>query len=127
MCQPEATFGAYKAAYDLSTDCAAGDTTIGGSAEALALAKCVAASRNEVYLARNVAPADADIGGFSCGLDYTEKPTWACSMADVALYVSLLPTPTPPPTNRLSPSRTKIDPPTPTPPLPDAEFRRQHD
>jgi hypothetical protein len=101
VCQPEATFGAYKAAYDLSTDCAAGDTTIGGSAEALALAKCVAASRNEVYLARNVAPADADIGGFSCGLDYMEMPTWACSAADVALYVSLLPTPTPPPTNRL--------------------------
>eukprot|EP01043_Picozoa_sp_COSAG02_P057609 COSAG02_NODE_7023_length_3223_cov_2.505762_2_plen_119_part_00 len=89
VCQPEAAFGAYKAAYDLSTACAAGDTEIGGSAEALTLAKCVAASRNEVYLANNVAAADSDIGGFTCGLGYGEMPSWPCSWADAALYVSL--------------------------------------
>jgi hypothetical protein len=88
VCQPEAAFGAYKAAYDLSTACAAGDTTIGGSAEALTLAKCVAASRNEVYLANDVSAADSDIGGFTCGLDYGEVPSFPCSWADAALYVS---------------------------------------
>lgn len=90
MCQPEATFGAYKAAYDLETQCAAGDTDIGGSTEALTLAKCVAASRADVYLTRGVSPAASDIGGFTCGLAYGEVPTFACTFADAALYVSLL-------------------------------------
>ena len=90
VCQPEACFGAYKAGYNLAEDCAAGDTEIGGSAEALTLAKCVAASRAEVYMARNLPPAEADIGGFTCGLDYGEMPTWPCSFDDAALYVSLL-------------------------------------
>merc|ERR1719230_1720894 len=57
VCQPEATFGAYKAAYDLTTDCEVEATEIGGSAEALTLAKCVAASRQSVYTANNVSSA----------------------------------------------------------------------
>ena len=93
MCQPEATFGAYKAAYDLSDDTTgicAEDSAVAGNTEALALAKCVAASRNDVYWAHGVAPADADIGGFTCGLDYGATPTFPCTFDDAALYVSRL-------------------------------------
>ena len=73
MCQPEATFGAYKAAYDLTTDCEVGATEIGGSAEALTLAKCVAASRQSVYTANNVSSAESDLGGLECGVPVPEK------------------------------------------------------
>eukprot|EP01052_Picozoa_sp_SAG31_P012339 SAG31_NODE_720_length_12587_cov_15.393114_3_plen_385_part_00 len=68
-CQPEATFGAYKAAYNLSSQCAAGATALadGGTAEALALATCVATSRIGVYASASVPCAEVDIGGPSCG------------------------------------------------------------
>eukprot|EP01052_Picozoa_sp_SAG31_P045298 SAG31_NODE_8215_length_1494_cov_3.767025_1_plen_413_part_10 len=81
-CQPEATFGAYKAAYDLETQCAAGEKALGVTGEdtaadadsdtaALTLAKCVAQSRIDVYAdpvySADLACSAVDIGGADCG------------------------------------------------------------
>ena len=89
VCQPEAAFGAYKAAYKLADEPLA---VCGADAapEVKAIAQCVAASRNDVYMQYNVAATNSDLGGWKCGSDYAQMPTWPCDFADAALYVSVL-------------------------------------
>ena len=89
VCQPEATFGAYKAAYQLADSPAA---VCGADAvpEVKAVAQCVAASRNDVYKQYDVDADHSDISGWKCGTGYGQMPTWPCDFADAALYVSVL-------------------------------------
>merc|ERR1712232_821518 len=78
ICAPEAGLMAYKKGYNLTADCAAGDTTLGGGgATALALQKCLMKSRAEAGQSL-VNPVDQsvyynclDIGGTDCGVPYT--------------------------------------------------------
>ena len=89
MCQPEAAFGAYKAAYNLGESPAA---VCGADAapEVKAVAECVAALRNDVYVKNDVAAEHSDLSGWQCGTDYAQMSTWPCDFADAALYVSVL-------------------------------------
>ena len=89
VCQPEAAFGAYKAAYKLADS---PEAVCGADAapEVTAVAQCVAASRNDVYKWYDVAAADSDLSGWKCGTEYGQMPTWPCDFDDAALYVSVL-------------------------------------
>ena len=88
VCQPEAAFGAYKAAPRLNESPAA-VCADGVAPEVKAVAQCVASSRNDVYVRNGIDAATSDIGGWKCGKGYDEFPTWDCDFTDAALYVSV--------------------------------------
>eukprot|EP01043_Picozoa_sp_COSAG02_P032094 COSAG02_NODE_2128_length_9740_cov_20.436833_8_plen_97_part_00 len=88
MCQPEAAFGAYKAAPQLG-DSPAAVCADGVAPEVKAVAECVASSRNDVYVKNGIDAATSDISGWKCGMDYAQFPTFPCDFADAALYVSV--------------------------------------